>query len=91
VAGGVGTAREAEAGRERKTKVKKGELIGRVLPSWPHEAMAEGGKALGRQGSGCGPATVGTGGAMVRTGQLTGGPQRFRIFPNYPNWLKLGN
>jgi hypothetical protein len=79
------TRREGEAGRERKAKVEKGELIGGALPLLPHEAVAEGGEAVGRQGGGHSLDTVSTGGAVVRTGRLTGEPQRFRIFLNYPN------
>jgi hypothetical protein len=35
-----------------------------------------------QRGSSHGPNAVGTNGTVVRTGQLTGGPQRFRIFSN---------
>jgi hypothetical protein len=48
-----------------------------------------GSEGVGGQGSGRCPDSVGTGGAVVRTGRLMGGPQQFCIFPNYPNWLKL--
>jgi hypothetical protein len=58
---------------------------------WPRVAKPVGGKAMGGQGGGHSLDTVGAGGAVVRTGQLTDGPQRFHIFPNYPNQLKLGN
>jgi hypothetical protein len=45
-----------------------------------------------QNGCGYGPNVVGTGGAIVRTGRLTGGPQRFRIFFQFiQNWLKFKN
>jgi hypothetical protein len=43
----------------------------------------------GKSGGGHGPNAVGTGGAVVRTGRLTGGPQRFQIFPIYPKLAQL--
>jgi hypothetical protein len=36
-------------------------------------------------------ATVNTGGAVVQTGRLMGGPGGFDIFPNYPNQFKFRN
>jgi hypothetical protein len=50
-----------------------------------------GGEVVGEQGGSRSPDMVSMGSAMVQTRRLTGGPQRFHIFLNYPNRLKHGN
>jgi hypothetical protein len=67
-----------------------------VLLLKPHEVIVEAAETVGReyggwQGSGHGPDTVNTGGAVVQTGRLMGGPGGFDIFPNYPNQFKFRN
>jgi hypothetical protein len=94
---GAGTTRgEIEVGVSGRRRSKRGSSsVGRSPYSrtrrWPWAAEPVGGEAVVRQGSGHGPDMVGMGGVIFRTRRMTGGRQWFRIFLNYPNWLKLGN
>jgi hypothetical protein len=55
-----------------------------VLLLYPVKAVGKGGMSCGWSGGGGGhgPNAVGTGGIVVQTGRLMGGPQRFQIFSN---------
>jgi hypothetical protein len=84
VHGGSATTSTTAQWRQQAEEEERGCSTGGVAPF-----IATAGGWVRQSDGGHGPNAVSTDDAVVRIGRLTGGPQRFQIFPIYPKLAQI--